>query len=87
MKFAKVLIAVLALALVVSFSAMAADVTMTGTVEKTEKGLVLKAEAETVNLAGAVDEALVGKKVEATGAVAEAEGVKTLTVTAIKEVK
>lgn len=88
MKFAKMLITVLALALVVSFSAVAADeVTMTGTLEKAEAGLVLKAEAETVNVAGAADEALVGKKVEATGTVAEAEGVKTLTVTAIKAVE
>jgi len=87
MKFAKIMLAVLALALVVSFSAVAADeVTMVGTLEKAESGLVLKA-AETVKLVGTIDEALVGKKVEAVGTVAEAEGVKTLTVTAIKAVE
>ena len=86
----KLLIGILAFALLVSFSCVtfaqdkaAQEVTITGTLEKVGEDMMVDA----YKLAGAVDEALVGKKVEVKGTVVEAEGVKTLTVVEIKAVE
>jgi hypothetical protein len=57
---------------------------ITGTVEKGKAGLVLKAADGEYALAGQDLSKMVGKKVVATGTVAEKEGKKTLTVTAVK---
>jgi hypothetical protein len=71
----------------------AKSVTLTGMVEavKSKKGKVtgyaLKTDSETYMLKGKKVSAMVGKKVEATGTVATAEGgKKTLTVKQVKEV-
>jgi hypothetical protein len=60
---------------------------ITGKIEKSKAGLVLKAADGEYMLAGHNLAKMVGKKVIATGTVAEKEGKKTLTVTAVKEVK
>ena len=60
---------------------------ITGTVEQTDKGVVITSEGEGGQyLVGGQDlSSMVGKKVKATGTVAEAQGQKTLTVTSFSE--
>ena len=78
--------------------ALAEDVT--GTVEKGEKGLCIKAASGNVAVAACKCEkampdmcavcklgTLAGKKVKVTGTVEEKDGVKTITVTAVEECK
>ena len=58
---------------------------ITGTVEKTDAGLIIKAGEADYLVAGQDLSSMVGKKVKATGTVAEAQGQKTLTVTSFSE--
>ena len=60
---------------------------ITGTVEQTDKGVVITSEGEGGQylVAGQDLSSMVGKKVKATGTVAEAQGQKTLTVTSFSE--
>ena len=60
---------------------------ITGTVEQTVKGVVITSEGEGGQylVAGQDLSSMVGKKVKATGTVAEAQGQKTLTVTSFSE--
>ena len=60
---------------------------ITGTVEKGKMGMMLKAADGEYMCAGMDISKMVGKKVVATGIVAEKEGKKVLTVTAVKEAK
>jgi hypothetical protein len=60
---------------------------ITGTVEKGKMGMMLKAADGEYMCAGMDLSKMVGKKVVATGTVAEKDGKKTLTVTAVKEAK
>jgi len=91
MKAAKILVGILAIAFVFSFAGMtfAADeaapgeVMITGVIENVDGAMIVDGN----KLAGDVDAGLVGKKVEVTGTVAEVDGVKVLTVTAIKAVE
>jgi hypothetical protein len=58
---------------------------ITGTVEKTDAGLIIKAGEADYLVAGQDLSAMLGKRVKATGTVAEAQGQKTLTVTSCTE--
>jgi hypothetical protein len=58
---------------------------ITGTVEESDAGLIIKADEANYLVAGQDLSAMVGKRVKATGMVAEAEGQKTLTVTSFSE--
>jgi len=60
---------------------------ITGMVEKGKMGMMLKAADGEYMLAGMDMSKMVGKKVVATGTVAEKDGKKTLTGTAVKEAK
>jgi hypothetical protein len=60
---------------------------ITGTVEKSDAGLIIKADEGNYLVAGQDLSAMVGKRVKATGMVAEAEDHKTLTVTSCSETK
>jgi hypothetical protein len=60
---------------------------ITGTVEKTDAGLIIKADEADYLVAGEDLSAMVGKRVKASGMVAEAQGQKTLTVTSCSEMK
>ena len=84
----KKLIALVLFALVVMSAVapvFAEDTAVTGTVEKTDAGLVLKAEDGEYALTGQDLTAEVGKKVTATGTVTEADGKKTLEVKSFEE--
>lgn len=92
MKAAKILVGILAIAFMFSFAGMTfaaddpaapAEVTVTGVLENVDGAMIVDGN----KLAGEVDAAMVGKKVEVTGTVAEVDGVKVLTVTAIKAVE
>jgi len=90
MKLSKLLVAVMACLFVLNFVSplMAADpVTIEGTVEKVEGGFVIQAADADYKVAGVDVAAMVGKKVKATGTVAEEAGAKTITATAVEEVK
>ncbi len=60
---------------------------VTGTVEKSDAGLIIKADEGDYLVAGQDLSAMVGKRVKATGMVAEAMGHKTITVMSCSEVK
>jgi hypothetical protein len=60
---------------------------ITGTVEKTDTGLMIKADEADYLVAGQDLSAMVGKRVKATGMVAEAQGQRTLTVTSCSEIQ
>lgn len=60
---------------------------ITGTVEQTDAGLIIKADEGDYLVAGEDLSAMVGKRVKASGMVAEAEGHKTLTVTSCSEIQ
>jgi hypothetical protein len=80
------------LALVVSFIAsvaMAGDdmATITGTVAKTDTGLIIQTNDGDFTVAGADLAALVGKKVEAIGKVSEGDAGKVFNVVSLKEVQ
>ncbi len=80
------------LALVLSFVAglaMAGEnmATISGTVEQTDAGLVIKTDDGDFAVAGADLAALVGKKVEAIGKVSEGDAGKVFNVVSLKEIK
>lgn len=87
MRKALLVLAVLALVFSSISPVFAEDVTVTGMVEKTDAGMVLKAEDGEYALTGADVAAHVGKKVEAVGTVTEADGKKTLEVKSAKAVE
>lgn len=60
---------------------------ITGTVEKTDAGLIIKADEGDYLVAGQDLSGMVGKRVKATGMVAEDMGKKTLSVTSCSEMK
>jgi len=63
------------------------ETAVTGTVEKTDAGICIKAEDGVYTVAGQDLAAMVGKKVKATGTVTEGPKGKTLSVTAVEEAK
>jgi hypothetical protein len=81
----KLLLALMACVLVVSFisitTLLAAEKTITGTAEKTDAGFIIKTDEGYYTAEGPDLDKWVGKKVEATG---DVEGMK-ITVTEIKE--
>lgn len=61
--------------------------TIQGVVEKTDTGFIITTDDGAYATAGADLAAMVGKKIEATGKVAEGDAGKVINVLAIKEVK
>ena len=69
--------------------AMVADEqTISGTIEKGDQAIVLKADdGQTYMVEGKDSSAMVGKTVKATGMLAESESGKTISVTMVEEIK
>jgi len=61
------------------------EVSITGTVEQTEAGLVITADDGRYLVIGQDLTAMLGKRVEATGIISEQDGVKTIKVSSIEE--
>lgn len=91
MKNRKRTILVVALVLVIGFVFTAgvalAEENITGTVKKTETGLILQAVDGTYIIVGQDLSDMVGKKIKATGTVSEGEKGKTLTVMTVEEIQ
>ena len=84
----KVLAVVMIIGLVTVAGAMAAEETLTGTIEQGDQGIVLSADdGETYMVQGQDLSGMVGKFVKATGTLAEGMSGKTITVTSVEEIK
>ena len=62
-------------------------ITLQGTVEKGDTGLIIQAEDGTYMLSGADLSKMVGKTVEVTGTLSESDAGKTINVMSVKEVE
>lgn len=85
---------VVLLAVLISFVASvgiagagADKITLQGTVEQSDTGLIIHAEDGTYMLSGADLSKMVGKTVEVTGTVSESDTGKTINVMSVKEVE
>jgi hypothetical protein len=85
---------VVLLAVLISFVASvgialagADKITLQGTVEQGDDGLIINAEDGTYTLSGADLSNMVGKTVEVTGTVSESDAGKTINVMSVKEVE
>ncbi len=84
----KVFAVLLVVGLLAATGAIASDGSITGTVEKTDQGIVIAADnGETYIVAGQDLSGLVGQTVKATGTLAESHAGKTLTVISIEPVQ
>ena len=83
------LVIALVLAMVASMAVpgFAKEITITGTIEKTDTGVVIKAEDGDYLVSGQDLSQAAGKMVKATGNVIESEGQKIIDVTQFEEVK
>ena len=69
-------------------AAIAGEQSITGTVEKTEQGIVISADdGDTYKVQGQDLSKMVGKTVKATGTLSEDEGGKTLTIISVEAVQ
>lgn len=79
---------ILIMGLMAATVAVAAEQSITGTVEQTADGIVIKADTgDSYKVSGSDLTAMVGKTVKATGTLAETDTGKTLTITNVEEVK
>jgi hypothetical protein len=84
----KLLAIVTIIGLLTVAGAMAAEETITGTIEQSDQGIVLSADdGETYMVQGQDLSAMVGKSVKATGTLEEGMSGKTITVTSVEEIK
>ena len=84
----KVLAVVMIIGLLTVASAIAAEETLMGTIEKGDQGIVLSADdGETYMVQGQDLSDMVGKSVKATGTLAEGMSGKTITITKVEEIK
>jgi len=84
----KWLAVLLVVGLLAAAGAIASDESITGTIEKTDQGIVISADnGETYIVMGKDLSAMVGETVKATGTLAEGQSGKTLTVISIEPVK
>jgi hypothetical protein len=84
----KMLAILLAVGLLAAAGAIASDESVTGTIEKTDQGIVISAETgDTYIVMGKDLSGLVGQTVKATGTLAESQEGKTLTVISIEPVQ
>jgi hypothetical protein len=84
----KLLAIVTIIGLLTVAGAMAAEETITGTIEKGDQGIILSADdGETYMVQGQDLSDMVGKSVKATGTLAEGSSGKTITVTKVEEIK
>lgn len=87
-KLMKCLAVMLVVGLMAVTGAIAEDGSVTGTVEKTDSGIVISAaDGSTYSVMGADLTEMVGKTVNATGTLAEGESGKVLTVTSVEPVQ
>lgn len=85
------IVKLLVMAMIIAFVAVvgcatAEDSTITGMVEQTDNGVMIKAEDGDYMVAGEDLTPMVGKKVTVTGTVAESDAGKIITVMAVEEV-
>jgi hypothetical protein len=78
---------VLAIGFVFTTGVALAEENITGTVKKTEAGLILQAVDGTYIIVGQDLSDMVGKKIKATGTISEGEKGKTLTVMTVEEIQ
>ena len=84
----KLLAIVTIIGLLTVAGAMAAEETLTGTIEQSDQGIVLSADdGETYMVQGQDLSDMVGKSVKATGTLAEGTSGKTITVSSVEEIK
>ena len=87
MKVSKLMIIAVIIAFFATVSVALAEETVTGTVVKSEKGLVIESADGSYVLAGQDAAEMVGKKVKIVGTIAEGDEGKTLTIMSIEEVQ
>jgi len=88
MKKTWILCVVLIMGLMAATIAGAADQSITGTVEQTKEGIIIKADTgDSYLVTGSDLTTMVGKTVKAIGTLAEGKSGKTLTITSVEEVK
>lgn len=86
--YMKWLALILIVGLLAATGAIAGDQSITGTVEKTDAGIVISADnGDTYIVKGQDLSEMVGQTVKATGTLAESESGKTLTVISVEPVK
>jgi hypothetical protein len=87
-KTMKVFAVLLAIGLLAATGAIAADDSVTGTIQKTDQGIVISADdGDTYIVMGKDLSDMVGETVKATGTLAESQEGKTLTVISIEPVQ
>jgi hypothetical protein len=87
-KLMKSLVVMLILGLTAFTGAFAGDVSVTGTVEKSDSGIVISADdGAKYNVMGADLTEMIGKSVKATGTLAEGASGKVLTVISVEPVQ
>lgn len=87
-KWIKFLAVLLVVGLLTATGAIASDESITGTVEKTDQGIVISANnGNTYIVMGQDLSAMVGQTVKATGTLAEGQSGKTLTVISVEPVQ
>lgn len=87
-KLTKLIALMLIFGLIATTTAMAGSASITGTVQKTDKGIVISADdGNTYNVMGADLTDMVGKAVKATGTLTDSANGKVLTLMSVEQVQ